>query len=73
MHLISRKLARPWPRACRIINNVLLTLILFMFFDLFFGTFAMKANSNRISEHCVGQNNKNEFEQQFGLELLFLV
>ena len=67
------KIARPWPRACRIVSNMFSTLILDMFL-IFVGTFAMEANSNTILEHfCWKRSKENQFEQDVELELLFLV
>ena len=65
-----KKFARPWPRACQIIDYVLL---IFIFSTFSSTTFQKFSNENEIKQHFL---EKNEFEQQFLkllLELLFLL
>ena len=54
-------------------DHVLLTLILYIRFELSFGQFAMEAISNKIPEQFFEKKNGKEFEQHFQLALLFLV
>ena len=59
---------KSWPRGCHIISDVLLTLILFIYFDYLFRKFAMEANSNSIPMHSFGKaNTGHEVEQPFCL------
>ena len=69
-----KQIAKPWPRAGQIMSNVLLTLMLFISFDHFLGTFATEANPNNMFGQLFGNKcNGHQFEQHFELELLFLV
>ena len=64
------KLARPWPRACQIIDNVLLRLICYSFLEHVFQKFCIR---NQIKQYFLEQNKLEQQLLTLLLELLFLL